>query len=75
MAPSSGVDGGSLSFDKYGTNQVVQLAGADDQDNRFSGLTVNDSKRRIWVGRTEEGTASMAFFDDQGKLVQSVEPR
>jgi hypothetical protein len=87
--------GGSLSFDKYGANQIVQLAGVDDREDRFAGLAVSDSRRRIWVGRTDDGTASvslmdvngnkrivmqvapdgtpsLSFYDDQGKVIQSV---
>ncbi|MGA2747117.1 MAG: hypothetical protein ABSE44_20655, partial [Candidatus Sulfotelmatobacter sp.] len=32
--------GGSLSFDQYGANQVVQLAGVDDKEDRFAGIMV-----------------------------------
>ena len=28
--------GGSLSFDKYDANQIVQLLGVDDKEDRFS---------------------------------------
>src|SRR5436309_2552895 len=35
--------GGSLSFDKYGANQIVQLIGVDDKEDRFAGLSVTDS--------------------------------
>src|SRR5947199_2760718 len=35
--------GGSLSFDKYGANQIVQLAGVSDNTDRFAGLRVWDS--------------------------------
>ena len=65
--------GGSLSFDKYGANQVVQLIGVDDKDDRFAGLSVTDSvmgtdnRRRIWVGRGEDGTATVNLMDDNGK--------
>ena len=44
--------GGSLSFDKYGADEIVQLAGVDDKNDRFAGLAVSDRNRRIWVGRT-----------------------
>ena len=43
--------GGSLSFDKYGASDIVQLAGVDDKTDRFAGLAVSDQNRRIW-GRT-----------------------
>lgn len=59
--------GGSLSFDKYGANQIVQLAGVDDSSDRFAGLAVSDQNRRVWVGRTEDGTASISLMDANGK--------
>jgi hypothetical protein len=59
--------GGSLSFDRYGANQIVQLAGVDDKDDRFAGLAIGDRARRIWVGRTADGTASLALMDANGK--------
>jgi len=65
--------GGSLSFDKYEANQVVQLAGVDDKEDRFAGLIVTDSpkagesRRRIWVGRGEDGAATVALMDSDGK--------
>ena len=59
--------GGSLSFDKYGANQIVQLAGVDDSTDKFAGLAVSDEKRRIWVGRTAEGAASISLMDAAGR--------
>lgn len=65
--------GGSLSFDRYHANQVVQLLGVDDKDNRMAGLVVSDSQensgghRRIWVGRTADGAATLALMDALGK--------
>lgn len=65
--------GGSLSFDKYDANQIVQLIGVDDKEDRFSGLVVSDSptgtdvRRRVWVGRDESGAASVALMDAKGK--------
>jgi len=59
--------GGSLSFDKYGANQIVQLAGVDDSSDRFAGLIVNDDRRRIWVGRGDDGSAQIALNDAKGK--------
>ena len=65
--------GGSLSFDKYGANQIVQLLGVDDKEDRFSGLSITDSlsgkdnRRRIWVGRDEDGTARVNLMDANGK--------
>lgn len=72
--------GGSLSFDRYGANQVVQLVGVDDKDDRFAGLAVVDSptgtdtRRRAWVGRRDDGTASVELRDAEGRkrLVLSV---
>jgi hypothetical protein len=59
--------GGSLSFDKYGASEVIQLAGVDDAENRFAGLSVRDGQRRIWVGRRDDGIASVSLMDAQGK--------
>jgi hypothetical protein len=59
--------GGSLSFDKYGADQIVQLAGVDDKNDRFAGLAVSDKNRRIWVGRTEDGTAGVTLMGADGK--------
>jgi hypothetical protein len=63
--------GGSLSFDKYGASQIVQLAGVDDKDNRFAGLAVNDqnpgTKSRIWVGRKDDGAAVVSLMDANGR--------
>lgn len=59
--------GGSLSFDKYGAGQIVQLAGIDDKEDRFAGLGVNDGKRRVWIGREGEGVASVALSGADGK--------
>ncbi|SEO44983.1 hypothetical protein SAMN02800692_0837 [Luteibacter sp. UNC138MFCol5.1] len=65
--------GGSLSFDRYNANQVVQLIGVDDKDNHFAGLSVTDSveharsTRRIWVGRDDDGTATLSMRDGAGK--------
>ncbi len=59
--------GGSLSFDKYGDNQIVQLAGVDDVHDRFAGLAVSDQNQRIWVGRTGDGTAAVSLMDKKGR--------
>ena len=59
--------GGSLSFDKYGASQIVQLVGVDDKDNKFAGLAVNDQNRRIWVGRKDDGAAVVSLMDAKGK--------
>ena len=69
------VDSGvALSFDKYGAGgQMVQLAGVSDSDNRFAGLRVNDNsigganKGRVWVGNGDDGSATVALMDMQGR--------
>ncbi len=69
------VDSGlSLSFDKYGVGgQMVQLAGISDSANRFAGLRVNDTAiggpntNRVWVGNTDDGAATVALTDSQGR--------
>jgi len=35
--------GGMLSFDRYGANQIVQLMGVDDKNDKIVGLIVSDS--------------------------------
>lgn len=65
--------GGSLSFDKYEANQIVQLAGVNDKDDKFAGLDVSDSATggqnhsRVWVGTKEDGAATLALMDAHGK--------
>jgi hypothetical protein len=66
--------GGSLTFDKYDANQIVQFAGVDDKEDKFAGLRVNDSdaggqtRQRIWVGtRGGDGSAVIALRDAQGR--------
>ena len=65
--------GGSLTFDKYEANQIVQLMGVDDKEDRIAGLIVsdsptgNDNRRRVWVGRRDDGSASLALSDANGK--------
>lgn len=65
--------GGSLSFDRYEANQVVQLLGVDDSEDRIAGLMVSDSpsgtdvRRRIWLGRRGDRAATLALFDGTGK--------
>ena len=77
------VDSGvSLSFDKYESNQIVSLYGVDDSKNKFAGLSVADSpsgsevNRRIWLGRGEDGIATLALMDADGnkRLLMQVEP-
>lgn len=71
--------GGSLSFDKYDANQIVQLAGVDDKEDRFAGLAVSDSAsggashRRIWVGRGEDGAAVIELRDAAGRKRMAME--
>ncbi|MBZ5663635.1 MAG: hypothetical protein LAO30_03445 [Acidobacteriia bacterium] len=71
--------GGSLSFDKYEANQIVQLAGVDDNEDRFAGLIVTDSPaagashRRVWVGRDESGSAAVTLMDASGKKRIAIE--
>ena len=65
--------GASLSFDRYEANQIVQLMGVDDKENKIAGFFVFDSPsgtevhRRIWLGRGEDGTATLALLDGKGK--------
>jgi hypothetical protein len=66
--------GGSLSFDRYGANQIVQLAGVDDKEDHIVGLFVTDSPgggaenhSRIRVGRDRDGAAKIALMDANGK--------
>ncbi len=62
---------GSLSFDKYGASQIVQLVGVDDKENHFAGLAVSDQStrmnRRIWVGREDNGASVVALMDAMGR--------
>jgi hypothetical protein len=76
------VDSGvSLSFDKYEANQIVTLYGVEDSEDRLAGLAVLDSptgtevNRRIWLGRGEDGIATLALMDGAGKkrLLMQVE--
>jgi hypothetical protein len=63
--------GGSLTFDKYGASQIVQLAGVDDKENKFAGLAVNDQNgrmyHRIWVGRGDDEASVISLMDAKGK--------
>jgi len=71
--------GGSLSFDKYDANQIVQVAGVDDHEDQFAGVSVSDSvpggqnHRRIWMGRGGDGAAVVALMDDKGRKRISME--
>lgn len=65
--------GASLSFDQYNAKQVVQLIGVDDKDLKEAGLAVTDNKEsggndRVWVGRKDDGTSSVALMDAQGHV-------
>ena len=72
--------GGALSFDRYGANQIVQLLGVDDHEDKIAGLMVLDSPsgtethRRIWLGRGDDGVATLALLDGKGakRLVMQV---
>ncbi|MGH9363501.1 MAG: hypothetical protein ACRD2T_16445 [Thermoanaerobaculia bacterium] len=65
--------GASLSFDRYEANQIVQLIGVDDKEDKIVGLIVSDSPsgsevhRRIWLGRGDDGAAALALLDGKGK--------
>ena len=65
--------GGALSFDRYEANQVVQLIGVEDDENRFAGLSVTDAPsgnqvfRRIWLGRGRDGSSVLAMMDGKGR--------
>lgn len=63
----------SLSFDRYGANQFLQLAGVDDSTDQFTGLDVSDSKKRIWVGRTGDGVAAIVLRDGAGRKRVAIE--
>lgn len=64
--------GGSLTFDRYGGNQELQLIGVNDSDYAFTGLIIRDSPpnengfRRIWLGKDNNGKASLALKDAKG---------
>jgi hypothetical protein len=52
---------------------MVQLAGISDHENRFAGLRVRDTalggpnNNRVWVGNTDDGAATVALMDAQGR--------
>jgi hypothetical protein len=74
--------GASLSFDPYGeSQQLVQLAGVEDEGNRIVGLAINEPNnhqrnRRVWVGRGEDDAAVVALMDAKGRkrIVMRVTP-
>ena len=66
--------GVSLSFDRYGGKQEVNLIGVNDKDNKFAGLNISDSRPgerktpdRVWIGRNDDGSSEMALMDTSGK--------
>lgn len=59
--------GGSLSFDKYGAGQNIELAGVDDKDNQYAGLAVSQGGQRVWIGHTSSGVASVSLTDASGR--------
>jgi hypothetical protein len=60
--------GASLSFDRYGAGQTIQLAGVDDRENHFAGLQINDAKgQAVWVGRGPDGLATVSLAGKDGK--------
>lgn len=59
--------GGSLSFDKYGAGQIMELAGVDDKNDQFAGLAVSQGGQRIWIGHANSGVASVSLTDAHGK--------
>src|SRR3954466_9377293 len=69
--------GGSLSFDQYGGNQIVQLIGVHDATDHIVGLLVSDTdragNRRVFVGNEENGTARVAVMDRKGRTRVSLE--
>jgi hypothetical protein len=81
--------GGRLSFDRYGHKQMVHSPGGDDSTDKFAGLIVSDSNRRIWAGRlapsssvlltnesnerTCRATAVCVTVDDVGVLARQHE--
>jgi hypothetical protein len=73
--------GVSLSFDRYGASQFVQLAGVSDAKDHIVGLTLSDTgatgtRRRIAIADDREGVASVALMDRNGRkrIVLQVTP-
>lgn len=64
---------GSLSFDRYGGKELVQLAGVEDNTDHFTGLSVRDTENRIWVGRTGDGVAAIVLKDGAGRKRVAIE--
>jgi hypothetical protein len=69
--------GGSLSFDQYGGNQIVQLIGVHNATDHIVGLLVSDTdsggNRRVFVGNENNGTARVALMDRKGRTRISLE--
>ena len=66
------IDSGvSLSMDRYGTHQFVQLAGVDDSMIHIAGLIVSDTderaSRRVFVGHDKQGVARVSLMDRNGR--------
>ncbi len=63
--------GGSLSFDRYAGNQVIQLIGVHDSTDHIVGLIVSDTddnnNRRVFVGHDEKGVARVSLMDGNGR--------
>src|SRR3954452_2693266 len=63
--------GGSLSFDRYAGNQVVQLIGVDDSTDHIVGLIVSDTdaqqNRSVFVGHDKDGAARVSLMDRNGR--------
>ncbi len=64
--------GGSLTFDRYGGDQELQLLGVHDSEDALTGLIVRDSPPnenaygRLWLGKDNKGIASLALKDGKG---------
>lgn len=63
--------GGSLTFDRYAGNQVVQLAGVHDSTDHIVGLIVSDTdakgNQRVFVGHDKDGVARVSLMDRNGR--------
>jgi hypothetical protein len=71
MVANAGV---SLSFDRYGAKQEVNLIGVNDKDEKYAGLAITDTypgdkktPSRVWIGRDDDGTSELALMDSTGK--------
>ena len=63
--------GGSLSFDQYGGNQIVQLIGVHDSTDHIVGLLISDTDPLATAGylwaRRRTGSARVALMDKRGR--------